>query len=116
MEVFYRCDLDGNGYLSRNEFNEFQLRTSGEDCDDEAWSVVKGMCLTLPLCIVSIVFERRNLMGINFPEQNKKTCFHFNVQTDLRKGKLSRITKYKYKNINTKYKPFGGKVTKFFPS
>ena len=42
MEIFYRCDLDGNGYLSPEEFNEFQLRTSGEKCDGEAWDVVKG--------------------------------------------------------------------------
>lgn len=42
MEIFYRCDLDGNGYLSQEEFNEFQMRASGEGCDDEAWDVVKG--------------------------------------------------------------------------
>ena len=43
MEIFYRCDLNGNGYLSRDEFNEFQMRSSGEGCDDEAWDVVKGI-------------------------------------------------------------------------
>ena len=42
LEIFYRCDLDGNGYLSQEEFNEFQLRSSGQNCDDDAWEVVKG--------------------------------------------------------------------------
>lgn len=46
MEIFYRCDLDGNGFVSRREFNEFQLRTSGENCDNEAWDVVKGLLLS----------------------------------------------------------------------
>ncbi|XP_066920959.1 EF-hand calcium-binding domain-containing protein 7-like [Clytia hemisphaerica] len=41
LEIFYRCDMDGNGYLNRDEFNEFQLRSSGEGCDNEAWEVVK---------------------------------------------------------------------------
>ena len=43
LEIFYRSDFDGNGYLSREEFDEFQLRSSGEGCEDEAWHVVKGM-------------------------------------------------------------------------
>ena len=42
-EIFYRCDLDGNGFLSRKEFGIFQKRTSGEECDDGAWEVVKGI-------------------------------------------------------------------------
>ena len=42
MEIFYRYDLNGNGYLSRDEFNEFQMRSSGEACDNEAWDVLKG--------------------------------------------------------------------------
>lgn len=42
MEIFYRCDLNGNGYLSREEFDIFQKRTSGEECDDAAWQVVQG--------------------------------------------------------------------------
>ena len=25
MEIFYRCDLDGNGFLNRSEFNQFQV-------------------------------------------------------------------------------------------
>ena len=35
-------DLDGNGTLSRDEFNLFQVHTSGEAVDDDAWEVVEG--------------------------------------------------------------------------
>lgn len=41
-EIFHHCDLDGNGHLSRNEFDIFQMRTSGESCDDDAWDVMIG--------------------------------------------------------------------------
>ncbi|XP_065069056.1 EF-hand calcium-binding domain-containing protein 7-like [Rhopilema esculentum] len=40
-EIFYRCDMDGNGFLNREEFTQFQLKTSGEGCDDDAWDIVK---------------------------------------------------------------------------
>ncbi|XP_028403666.1 EF-hand calcium-binding domain-containing protein 7-like isoform X2 [Dendronephthya gigantea] len=39
-EIFHHCDLDGNGYLNRQEFDVFQMRTSGESCDDDAWEVM----------------------------------------------------------------------------
>lgn len=39
-EIFHHCDLDGNGHLSRKEFDIFQMRTSGELCDDDAWDVM----------------------------------------------------------------------------
>ena len=42
-EVFHRIDLDGNGYISRTEFDFFQERTSGESCDDDAWKVIQGL-------------------------------------------------------------------------
>lgn len=42
-EIFLHCDLDGNGYLSRHEFDVFQMRTSGDSCDDGAWEVMVGM-------------------------------------------------------------------------
>ncbi len=41
-EVFHRMDLDGNGFISRTEFDFFQEKTSGEICDDEAWKVIQG--------------------------------------------------------------------------
>ncbi|XP_038048432.1 EF-hand calcium-binding domain-containing protein 7-like [Patiria miniata] len=40
-DIFELVDLDGNGTLSREEFNIFQLRTSGESVDDDAWEVVE---------------------------------------------------------------------------
>lgn len=40
-DIYEMVDLDGNGTLSRNEFNLFQLRTSGETVDDDAWEVVE---------------------------------------------------------------------------
>ena len=36
------CDLDGNGMMSRSEFNFFNLRTSGEEVQDTEWDVVEG--------------------------------------------------------------------------
>ncbi|NWR87273.1 EFCB7 protein, partial [Furnarius figulus] len=41
LEVFETIDLDGNGLLSLEEYNFFELRTSGEKCDEEAWAVCK---------------------------------------------------------------------------
>ena len=36
------CDLDGNGTLNREEFNLYNLRTSGEEVADDEWEVVEG--------------------------------------------------------------------------
>lgn len=41
IDIFDMVDLDSNGTLSRDEFNMFQLRTSGEGIDDDAWEVVE---------------------------------------------------------------------------
>ena len=41
-EIFHRIDLDGNGCISRMEFDFFQEKTSGESCDDDAWKVIQG--------------------------------------------------------------------------
>ncbi|RVE73562.1 hypothetical protein OJAV_G00032470 [Oryzias javanicus] len=40
-DIFDMIDLDGNGLLSLEEYNFFELRTSGEQCDKEAWAICK---------------------------------------------------------------------------
>ena len=40
-EIFYQIDLDESGGLSRQEFNLFNWRTSGEEVQDEEWKVVQ---------------------------------------------------------------------------
>ncbi|XP_075792263.1 EF-hand calcium-binding domain-containing protein 7 isoform X1 [Pelodiscus sinensis] len=40
-DIFEIIDLDGNGLVSLEEYNFFELRTSGEKCDEEAWAVCK---------------------------------------------------------------------------
>lgn len=43
-DIFDYSDLDGNGFMSRKEFNLFNIRTSGEEVADEEWQVVEGNC------------------------------------------------------------------------
>nr|XP_020458468.1 EF-hand calcium-binding domain-containing protein 7 [Monopterus albus] len=40
-DIFDVIDLDGNGLLSLEEYNFFELRTSGEKCDKDAWAICK---------------------------------------------------------------------------
>ncbi|KAL4237003.1 positive regulation of protein localization to ciliary membrane [Mactra antiquata] len=40
-DIFDLCDLDGNGTMSKDEFNWFNLRTSGEELGEDEWEVVE---------------------------------------------------------------------------
>ncbi|XP_052775211.1 EF-hand calcium-binding domain-containing protein 7-like isoform X10 [Mya arenaria] len=40
-DIFDLCDLDNNGTMSRDEFNWFNLRTSGEELGEDEWEVVE---------------------------------------------------------------------------
>lgn len=41
-DVFDLSDLDGNGTMSREEFNWYNIRTSDEEVGDDEWEVVEG--------------------------------------------------------------------------
>ena len=41
-DIFDLSDLDGNGTMSREEFNWYNIRTSDEEVGDDEWEVVEG--------------------------------------------------------------------------
>jgi hypothetical protein len=42
------ADLDGDGFLTRDEFSWFTLRTEGAEVDDDKWQVVQGTICFAP--------------------------------------------------------------------
>lgn len=41
-DIFDLFDFDGNGIMSREEFNWYNIRTSDEEVGDDEWEVVEG--------------------------------------------------------------------------
>lgn len=54
-KIFKVMDTDGNNLLSRQEFNLFNWRTSGEEVADDEWAVVQGDHLLLD--VIKITFH-----------------------------------------------------------
>ncbi|XP_053326000.1 EF-hand calcium-binding domain-containing protein 7 [Spea bombifrons] len=64
-DVFDIIDLDGNSFLSLEEYNFFELRTSGEKCDEDAWEVCKENFETSKNELTRQGFLELNLMEAN---------------------------------------------------
>uniref|UniRef100_UPI00398E8CB0 EF-hand calcium-binding domain-containing protein 7 n=1 Tax=Pristiophorus japonicus TaxID=55135 RepID=UPI00398E8CB0 len=64
-DIFEVIDLDGNGLLSFEEYNFFELRTSGEKCDSEAWAVCQENFDTKKNELTRQGFMDLNLMEAN---------------------------------------------------
>uniref|UniRef100_A0A6I8SD20 EF-hand calcium-binding domain-containing protein 7 n=1 Tax=Xenopus tropicalis TaxID=8364 RepID=A0A6I8SD20_XENTR len=64
-DMFEIIDLDGNGLLSLEEYNFFEMRSSGEKCDDDAWEVCKENFETKKNELTRQGFMDLNLMEAN---------------------------------------------------
>ncbi|XP_008058690.1 EF-hand calcium-binding domain-containing protein 7 [Carlito syrichta] len=64
-DIFEVIDLDGNGLLSLEEYNFFELRTSGEKCDEDAWAVCRESFDTKKNELTRQGFMDLNLMEVN---------------------------------------------------
>ncbi|XP_068095423.1 EF-hand calcium-binding domain-containing protein 7 isoform X2 [Hyperolius riggenbachi] len=64
-DIFDIIDLDGNGSLSLEEYNFFELRTSGEKCDEDAWDVCRENFETKKNELTKKGFMDLNLMEAN---------------------------------------------------
>ncbi|XP_048394863.2 EF-hand calcium-binding domain-containing protein 7 isoform X2 [Stegostoma tigrinum] len=71
-DIFEIIDLDGNGLLSFDEYNFFELRTSGEKCDRGAWVVCQENFDTRQNELTRQGFMDLNLMEANDREGDPK--------------------------------------------
>lgn len=55
-DIFDLSDLDGNGTMSREEFNWYNIRTSDEEVGDDEWEVVEG---TLDIRLIFCLFLKK---------------------------------------------------------
>lgn len=74
-DIFNMVDTDGNGLLSRDEFNRYSMRSGEDEVGDDEWEIVKGIphppiCLSLSLslsCFLSPLASHINLSCSLFP-------------------------------------------------
>ncbi|XP_053432394.1 EF-hand calcium-binding domain-containing protein 7 isoform X1 [Nycticebus coucang] len=64
-DIFEVIDLDGNGLLSLEEYNFFELRTSGEKCHEDAWAICRENFDTKKNELTRQGFMELNLMEAN---------------------------------------------------
>ena len=123
-EIFNQIDLDGSGGLSRQEFNLFNWRTSGEEVQDEEWRVVRENFdlvegeLTLGGFMQLHQMEAEdssgdsaelwvtlNAMGYNYNlEQDEAALFRISARLEKRKSRicLSICQRFAFGRANTR--------------
>uniref|UniRef100_H3DL70 EF-hand calcium-binding domain-containing protein 7 n=1 Tax=Tetraodon nigroviridis TaxID=99883 RepID=H3DL70_TETNG len=69
-DIFDMMDVDGNDLLSLEEYNFFELRTSGEKCDKDAWLVCKGGAENFDMRKNQLT--RQGFMELNLMEATEK--------------------------------------------
>ncbi|KAM7013175.1 EF-hand calcium-binding domain-containing protein 7 [Tautogolabrus adspersus] len=66
-DIFEVIDMDGNSLLSLEEYNFFEIRTSGEKCDKESWAVCKEN-----FDMIKNQLTRQGFMELNLLEATEK--------------------------------------------
>nr|XP_039258733.1 EF-hand calcium-binding domain-containing protein 7-like [Styela clava] len=89
-DMFEMCDLDGNGLLNREEFNCFQILTTDEKVDDEAWQIVqdnfemkKGELTREGFIQLHLMQAREENVDVNEDLLDTLMCMGYNKALDL---------------------------------